>query len=71
MNRGPDTSPTGSRRLLAAWPVRFVLALMIGPQEGDQGGLRATPSAAVFESAIIRLPGIGVLVFLAITFWPR
>ncbi len=58
------------RRLLACLALGFVLALMIGQQEGTQQDFGLAFRESVAVPRIFVFLGIGVLVFLAITFWP-
>jgi len=75
---GDADSPGGRReqyqgllkRLLGCLAGGFVLALMIGNQEGTQEDYGLAFREAVFAPRIILFLGIGVLLFLAVTFWP-
>ena len=70
MNRSEFTSPAAIKRLIACLAGSFVLALMWGPQEGVQEDYGYAFRQAIFSPRILVFLGIGVLVFLAITFWP-
>ena len=70
MNRSEFTSPAAIKRLIACLAGSFVLALMWGPQEGVPEDYGYAFRQAVFSPRILVFLGIGVLVFLAITFWP-
>ena len=70
MKRGEFTSPAAIKRLIACLAGSFVLALMWGPQEGTQEDYGYAFRQAIFSPRILVFLGIGVLVFLAITFWP-
>ncbi|CCH80069.1 ABC-type branched-chain amino acid transport system, permease component (livM) [Nostocoides japonicum T1-X7] len=59
------------RRFVACLALGFVLALMIGEQEGTQQDFGLAFREAVALPRILIFLGIGILVFLAITFWPR
>ncbi len=59
------------KRLLACLAGGFVLALMVGTQEGTQQDFGYAFRLAVFNPRIIVFLGIGVLLYLAITFGPR
>ncbi len=58
-------------RFLACLAGGFVLALIVGPQEGTQDDYGYAFRAAIFHPRVFVFLGIGVLAFLAITFWPR
>ncbi len=58
------------KRLLGCLAGGFVLALMVGNQEGTQEDYGLAFREAVFSPRIIVFLLIGVLLFLAITFWP-
>jgi len=70
MNRSDFTSPAAIKRLIACLGGSFVLALMWGPQEGVQEDYGFAFREAIFHPRIVVFLGIGVLLFLAITFWP-
>ena len=59
------------KRLAACLAGGFVLALMVGTQEGTQQDFGYAFRQAVFHPRIIVFLGIGVLLYLAITFGPR
>jgi ABC-type branched-subunit amino acid transport system permease subunit len=58
------------RRLAGCLALAFVLALMIGNQEGTQLDFGFAFRKAVLGPRIIVFVIIGVLVYLAVTFWP-
>jgi branched-subunit amino acid transport system permease len=58
------------RRLLACLLGGVVLAIMIGPQEGTLTDFGISFRQGVLRPRIFLFLGIGVIVFLAITFWP-
>ncbi|MCW2784103.1 MAG: branched-chain amino acid transporter permease [Marmoricola sp.] len=62
---------TNLKRLLACLGLGVVLALMIGDQEGNQTDFGFAFKAAVFHPRILIFLGIGVLLYLAMTFRPR
>jgi ABC-type branched-subunit amino acid transport system permease subunit len=64
-------SATLVKRLLACLAGGVVLAIMWGPQEGSNQDYSLAFRQAVFAPRIVAFLGIGVLLFLAITFWPR
>jgi ABC-type branched-subunit amino acid transport system permease subunit len=57
-------------RALACLFGGFVLALMVGNQEGSQTDALYAFKQAVFHPRILIFLGIGVLAFVLITFWP-
>ncbi|MDQ6686114.1 MAG: branched-chain amino acid ABC transporter permease, partial [Actinomycetota bacterium] len=59
------------KRLLGCLAFGFVLALMVGAQEGTQTDYGYAFRQAVFAPRIVIFLFIGVLAYLAITFWPR
>ena len=59
------------KRLGGCLVLGFVLALMIGKQEGTQSDYGFAFREAVFGPRIVLFLGIGVLVYLLLTFWPR
>lgn len=63
-------SPT-IKRLLACLFLGFFLALMIGPQEGTQDDYGYAFRQAIFAPRIFLFLGIGLLVFVLLTFWPK
>ncbi len=58
------------KRLLACLAGGVVLAMMVGPQEGSQTDYGYAFRKSVLEPRIVVFLGIGVLLFLAITYWP-
>lgn len=58
-------------RLAGCLGLGFVLALMVGNQEGTQNDFGYAFRQAVFGPRLILFLAIGVVIFLAITFWPR
>ena len=63
--------PAWLKRLLACLAGSLVLALMWGPQEGSQTDYGYGFRTAVFHPRVFLFLGIGVALFLAITFWPK
>ncbi len=59
------------QRLLACLAAGFVLALMVGTQEGTQSDFGYAFREAVLGPRIFLFLGIGVLLYLAITYGPR
>jgi ABC-type branched-subunit amino acid transport system permease subunit len=59
------------KRLGGCLALGFVLALMVGKQEGSQNDYGYAFRQAVFSPRIIVFLGIGVLIYLLMTFWPR
>ena len=61
----------GSSRLVACLFGGFVLALMVGNQEGTiSGDFGIAFRHAVIGPRIVIFLGVGVVIFLLITFWP-
>ncbi|MDQ1734559.1 MAG: branched-chain amino acid transport system permease protein [Pseudonocardiales bacterium] len=58
------------KRLAGCMALAFVLALMIGNQEGSQDDYGLAFRQAIFSPRIILFIVIGLLVFAAMTFWP-
>ena len=58
------------KRLLACLAGGVVLAMMVGSQEGSQADYGYAFRKSVLEPRIFVFLGIGVLLFLAITYWP-
>src|SRR5450432_4735074 len=58
------------KRLVACLAGGVVLAMMVGSQEGSQTDYGYAFRKSVFEPRIAVFLGIGVLLFLAITYWP-
>ena len=63
-------SPVFSRAM-GCLALGFVLALIVGPQEGTQDDYGYAFRTAIFDPRIFVFLGIGVVVFLALTYWPR
>ncbi len=59
------------KRFLACLAGGFVLALMVGEQEGSQNDFGVSFQGAMAGFRWVLFLGIGVLLFLAMTFWPR
>ncbi len=68
MNR--STSET-LNRLLLCLAGALVLALMWGPQEGNFGNYWFAIKESLFGPRVLVFLALGVLAFLAMTFWPR
>jgi ABC-type branched-subunit amino acid transport system permease subunit len=60
-----------AKRLLACLAGALVLALMTGSQEGSFGHFWYAIHTAIFAPRVIIFLALGVLVFLAMSFWPR
>jgi ABC-type branched-subunit amino acid transport system permease subunit len=58
------------KRLLSCLAGGVVLAMMVGSQEGSQTDYGYAFRKSVLEPRIVVFLGIGVLLFLAITYWP-
>jgi ABC-type branched-subunit amino acid transport system permease subunit len=58
------------KRLLACLAGGVVLAMMVGSQEGSQTDYGYAFRKSVLEPRIVVFLGIGVLLFLSITYWP-
>ena len=58
------------KRLLACLAGGVVLAMMVGSQEGSQTDYGYAFRKSVLEPRIVVFLGIGVLLFVAITYWP-
>jgi ABC-type branched-subunit amino acid transport system permease subunit len=69
MNRGIFANPL-VKRAAACLAGSFVLALMIGPQEGTQEDYGLAFHEAIFHPRVFVFLGIGALMFFLITFWP-
>ena len=69
--RSARTLPPGLSRLVACLAGSVVLAMMVGSQEGSQTDYSYAFRKSVLEPRIVVFLGIGVLLFLAITYWPR
>ncbi|MFN2518137.1 MAG: branched-chain amino acid ABC transporter permease [Jatrophihabitantaceae bacterium] len=59
------------KRFLACLAGSLVLALMWGPQEGTSEDYGLAFHQAIFKPRVLVFLAIGVLGFLAITFWPK
>ncbi len=59
------------KRFLACLAGGFVLAIMVGPQEGTQDDFGYEFRQSVFHPRIVIFLLLGVLAYFAITFWPR
>ncbi len=59
------------KRLAGSLALGFALALMVGKHEGTQRDYGYAFREAVFAPRILIFLGIGVLVYLLVTFWPR
>jgi len=59
-----------AKRFAGCMALGVVLALMIGPQEGSQEDYGLAFRESIFHPRIFLFLLIGVLVFLAMTFWP-
>ncbi len=68
--RGQGPAAIMLRRSLGCLAGAFVLALMWGPQEGTQADYGYAIRQSILTSRILVFLGIGVLAFLAITYWP-
>ncbi|MDQ2756495.1 MAG: hypothetical protein M3Y71_08015 [Actinomycetota bacterium] len=69
--RGPWWSSPLVQRFAGCMALGFMLALMIGQHEGTQQDFGLAFREAVLGPRILLFLLIGVLVFIAITFWPR
>lgn len=58
-------------RLLACLAGALVLSLMWGPQEGSFGNFYFVLKKGLFEPRVFIFLALGVILFLAITFWPK
>ena len=63
-------SPVFSRAM-GCLALAFVLALIVGPQEGTQDDYGYAFRAAIFHPRIIVFLAIGVIAFFALTYWPK
>jgi len=70
MKTGFWTSTT-LKRLGGCLAVGFALALLIGPQEGTKDDYGYAFRQAVFDPRIFVFLGIGLLIFVFLTFWPQ
>ena len=69
--RAPSPRTILFKRLLACLVGGVVLAMMVGPQEGSQTDYGYAFRKSVLGPRIVIFLAIGVLLFLAITYWPR
>jgi ABC-type branched-subunit amino acid transport system permease subunit len=67
----PSASTVLLKRLLACLAGGVVLAMMVGSQEGSQADYGYGFKKSVLEPRIFVFLAIGVLLFLAITYWPK
>src|SRR6478735_6990314 len=67
----PRKLPAWASRLIACLAGGVVLAMMVGPQEGTTSDYYYSFNQAVLAPRIVVFLGFGVLLFLAITFWPN
>jgi ABC-type branched-subunit amino acid transport system permease subunit len=58
-------------RLLACLGGALVVALMWGPQEGNFGNFWFAIHQSIFAPRVLVFLALGVVVFLAMTFWPK
>ncbi|HEX8093656.1 branched-chain amino acid ABC transporter permease [Jatrophihabitans sp.] len=58
-------------RLLACLGGALVVALMWGPQEGNFGDFWFAINQSIFRPRVLVFLALGVVVFLAMTFWPK
>ena len=65
-----ENTKTLGTRLLACLAGGVVLAMMYGPQEGSSEDYGLAFHQAVLAPRILLYLGLGILAFLAITFWP-
>src|SRR3954454_23336993 len=59
------------KRAFACLAGALVLALMIGPQEGSQDDYGLAFRESILKPRVFIFLGIGVLLFVLITYWPR
>ncbi len=59
------------KRLAGSLALGFALALMVGKHEGSQRDYGFAFREAIFAPRILIFLGIGVLVYVLVTFWPR
>lgn len=69
--RRESVAVTHLKRLAACLALGIVMALMIGQHEGSQADYGYAIRQALFGPRVVVFLGIGVLVYLLITFWPR
>lgn len=67
----PKASTATIKRLLACLAGGVVLAMMVGSQEGSQTDYGYAFRKSVLEPRIVIFLAIGVLLFFAITYWPK
>ena len=67
---GTIFSMQGLKRFIACLGGGFVLAIMVGPQEGSSTDYGYGFKQSVLNPRIFVFLLIGVLIFLAISFWP-
>jgi ABC-type branched-subunit amino acid transport system permease subunit len=65
------TNRAALKRLIACLFGGFVLALMVGRQEGGQNDFGIAFREAIFGARIVVFLIIGLVIFVMITFWPR
>jgi ABC-type branched-subunit amino acid transport system permease subunit len=65
-----ETATTRLKRLAACLLGSVVLAVMVGPQEGTREDFGISFREGVLKPRIFVFLALGVIVFLAITFWP-
>ena len=58
-------------RAMGCLALAFVLALIVGPQEGTQDDYGYAFRAAIFHPRVFVFLAIGLLAFLALTYWPK
>ncbi len=69
--RRSPAMPRWAARLLSCLAGSVVLAIMVGPQEGTTADYGLTFRKQVLSPRIVIFLGIGVLLFLAMTYWPK
>ena len=68
---GTATRRELAQRLAGCLAGSLVLAMMVGSQEGVQDNYAFAFKQSVLAPRVLIFLGIGVLFFLAVTFWPR
>lgn len=58
------------KRFIACLALGLALAIMVGPQQGTQQDYGLAFREAVFAPRVFVFLGVGVLVFIVVTFWP-
>ena len=58
-------------RAMGCLALAFVLALIVGPQEGTQDDYGYAFRAAIFHPRVFVFLAIGVVAFFALTYWPK